>query len=171
MPKIGRNSPCPCKSGKKYKRCCGFTVHSSSASTAEPSAEAFQLMQIQMARHDAKEYRRRLMQGLGRPIISVEHQGYRLVAVGSELHWSQSWRTFHDFLFAYIRRVFSPDWGNAELRKELPQRHPLMPVSYTHLDVYKRQYLLSRRTRQDPASSTKKAPFASTMRRPVRVSR
>jgi uncharacterized protein YecA (UPF0149 family) len=21
-PKIGRNDPCPCKSGKKYKRCC-----------------------------------------------------------------------------------------------------------------------------------------------------
>lgn len=22
-PKIGRNDPCPCKSGKKYKKCCG----------------------------------------------------------------------------------------------------------------------------------------------------
>lgn len=21
--KIGRNEPCPCRSGKKYKRCCG----------------------------------------------------------------------------------------------------------------------------------------------------
>lgn len=25
QPKIGRNDPCPCKSGKKYKRCCGIT--------------------------------------------------------------------------------------------------------------------------------------------------
>ena len=25
--KIGRNDPCPCGSGKKYKRCCGATVH------------------------------------------------------------------------------------------------------------------------------------------------
>ena len=24
-PKIGRNAPCPCGSGKKYKRCCGKT--------------------------------------------------------------------------------------------------------------------------------------------------
>jgi hypothetical protein len=23
-PKIGRNEPCPCGSGKKYKKCCGF---------------------------------------------------------------------------------------------------------------------------------------------------
>ena len=25
--KVGRNAPCPCGSGKKYKRCCGPTVH------------------------------------------------------------------------------------------------------------------------------------------------
>jgi len=123
MPKIGRNAPCPCNSGKKYKRCCGFTMQSSSS---EPSADAFRFMQTQMARHDAIEYRRRLMQGLGRPIISVEHQGYRLVAVGSELHWNKNWRTFHDFLFAYIRRVFTPEWGNAELKKDFAERHPLL---------------------------------------------
>ncbi|MHC4917282.1 MAG: SEC-C metal-binding domain-containing protein [Planctomycetota bacterium] len=23
QPKVGRNSPCPCGSGKKYKKCCG----------------------------------------------------------------------------------------------------------------------------------------------------
>jgi preprotein translocase subunit SecA len=23
QPKVGRNDPCPCGSGKKYKRCCG----------------------------------------------------------------------------------------------------------------------------------------------------
>jgi len=22
-PKVGRNDPCPCGSGKKYKKCCG----------------------------------------------------------------------------------------------------------------------------------------------------
>ena len=25
-PKVGRNDPCPCGSGKKYKRCCGATA-------------------------------------------------------------------------------------------------------------------------------------------------
>ena len=25
--KIARNEPCPCGSGKNYKRCCGATVH------------------------------------------------------------------------------------------------------------------------------------------------
>jgi SEC-C motif-containing protein len=25
-PKVGRNDPCPCGSGKKYKKCCGAAV-------------------------------------------------------------------------------------------------------------------------------------------------
>ena len=25
-PKVGRNDPCPCGSGKKYKHCCGRTT-------------------------------------------------------------------------------------------------------------------------------------------------
>ncbi|OGI41843.1 MAG: hypothetical protein A2150_00575 [Candidatus Muproteobacteria bacterium RBG_16_64_11] len=25
--KIGRNEPCPCGSGKKYKKCCGTALH------------------------------------------------------------------------------------------------------------------------------------------------
>ena len=25
-PKVGRNDPCPCGSGKKYKKCCGAVV-------------------------------------------------------------------------------------------------------------------------------------------------
>lgn len=26
LPKIGRNDPCPCGSGKKFKQCCGRTT-------------------------------------------------------------------------------------------------------------------------------------------------
>jgi uncharacterized protein len=26
MPKVGRNDPCPCGSGKKFKQCCGRTT-------------------------------------------------------------------------------------------------------------------------------------------------
>jgi preprotein translocase subunit SecA len=26
MPKVGRNEPCPCGSGKKFKNCCGRTA-------------------------------------------------------------------------------------------------------------------------------------------------
>ncbi len=37
MSKIGRNDPCPCGSGKKYKRCC---LHQHEAAAAERAATA-----------------------------------------------------------------------------------------------------------------------------------
>lgn len=37
MSKIGRNEPCPCGSGKKYKRCC---LHQHEAAVAERAAAA-----------------------------------------------------------------------------------------------------------------------------------
>jgi preprotein translocase subunit SecA len=27
QPKVGRNEPCPCGSGRKFKKCCGANVH------------------------------------------------------------------------------------------------------------------------------------------------
>jgi len=45
MPKIGRNEPCPCGSGKKYKRCClGKTVPASSF-TQEDRQTALHLLE------------------------------------------------------------------------------------------------------------------------------
>jgi hypothetical protein len=83
-------------------------------------------MQLEGKRVEAREHRRRLMQGLGRPIISVESHGYRIVAIGNLLRSSNRWRTFHDFLFDYIRIVLTPEWGNAELAKPDADRHPLI---------------------------------------------
>jgi len=68
-----------------------------------PSPEALARVQLEAARQEAREHQRRLMQGLGKPIISFENQGYRVVCVGKEVRWSKSWRTFPDFLFDFIK--------------------------------------------------------------------
>ena len=48
--KISRNSPCPCGSGKKYKRCCGADVQpyaeSSQGSLSEQLAEAIKASSV-----------------------------------------------------------------------------------------------------------------------------
>jgi hypothetical protein len=36
MARIGRNEPCPCRSGKKYKRCCGLKERQAAARPASP---------------------------------------------------------------------------------------------------------------------------------------
>lgn len=35
IPKVGRNSPCTCGSGKKYKRCCGGNTNGTKDSIKE----------------------------------------------------------------------------------------------------------------------------------------
>ena len=91
-----------------------------------PSPQALARMQLECARQEAREHQRRLMQGLGRPIVSFEDNGYRVVCVGNEVRWSKAWHTFADFLLDYIKMKLTPAWGNAELAKPDAERHPLL---------------------------------------------
>lgn len=97
-----------------------------------------------IAQHEAREHRRRLMQGLGNPIISWQDHGYRLIAIGSQIRWSKGWLTFPDFLFDYIKTVLTPEWGNAELVKSEEKRHPLLRW-YQKLCVFQQAHAGSRK--------------------------
>ena len=79
-----------------------------------------------MRRHEAQEEIRRVQQGLGRPIISNIFNDHRIVAVGTTIHWSKGWKTFPDFLNDYIKKSLGSEWGNAEIKKPLSERHPIM---------------------------------------------
>lgn len=118
MNKIGRNSPCPCGSGKKYKRC-----HCSVEKMDRLSAEMLNMQR----RAEATLVQRERQQGFGKPIISAATaSGYRLVAVKNRLLHSKGWKTFHDFLGDYIKMAIGPEWGNAELAKPSSERHPIL---------------------------------------------
>jgi len=112
--KIGRNDPCFCGSGKKYKKCC--------LNKTAPEED----FSLQFARLQAQQKQIEKQQGLGRPIISIEHNGYRFVAVGSRMCYSKNWKTFHDFLFDNIKFVFGKEWGEGELKKSFEDRHPIL---------------------------------------------
>jgi SEC-C motif len=115
--KIGRNEPCLCGSGKKYKRCHGYVEQTDGA--------IIDLRKLHQQAAVAMVQRER-QQGLGNPIISAELNGYRLVAVKNRLLHSQGWKTFHDFLGDYIKMAIGPEWGNSEIAKPLEQRHPIL---------------------------------------------
>lgn len=78
------------------------------------------------ARHRAAEVIRKQQQGEGRPIISTEIDGHRMVAVGNEIRFSKRWKVFSDFLNDYMKTVIGSDWGNAEIAKPFEKRHPIM---------------------------------------------
>lgn len=118
MAKIGRNDPCPCGSGKKYKKCHLNMQPVSKQYFTSERAQQLQLM-------EAKEYQRKKQQGLGREIISADFKGQKFVAVGSELHHSPNWKTFPDFLDYYIKHVLGMGWSKAEFSKKFPDKHPI----------------------------------------------
>lgn len=131
MTKVGRNQPCPCGSGKKYKRCHGFASH---------GVNIPRQVQDAMNHHEAMRVQRERQQGLGNPIVSAEALGHRFVAVKDRLLYSKKWKTFHDFLCDYIKMAMGSDWGNAELAKPLDQRHPIL-AWYYHLCLHQQQYV------------------------------
>lgn len=121
--KIGRNDPCSCGSGKKYKKCC---LNKQSPSNQSIPAE----VKLHFEKIQALQEQIQKQQGLGRPIISCIHNGYRFVAVSvaSRVYWekAEKWRTFHDFLFHYIKTVLGKEWGSAELKKKEEDQHPMI---------------------------------------------
>lgn len=134
--KVGRNAPCPCGSGKKYKRCHGNEDgHVAGSASAIEQADLDQMHRELMAR----EKQREKQQGLGRRIVTAEFKGFRFVAVGGQLHYSKNWKTFHDFLFYYIKRVLKPEWGTAEIKKPYEKRNPILQW-YKHLCEHQRAH-------------------------------
>ena len=79
-----------------------------------------------LEQHRAAERIRETQQGLGRPIISLDANGHKIVAVGNTVDFSRAWKTFPDFLAEYLRRVLDPAWGNAELAKPFAERHTIV---------------------------------------------
>ncbi len=120
--KIGRNEPCPCGSGKKYKKCCLLSVRN-------PDKTVIPIEVVKkFQEHQRNEAEREKLYGKTRPIIHSDFKGYKLVAVGSQLHWAKEdkWKTFHDFLLDYIKTTLGSDWGNGELKKPLEERHQIL---------------------------------------------
>lgn len=128
--KIGRNDPCPCGSGQKYKKCHGSHRQGDPSKFNPSDSQSFQNIssniQNKIIEQEIIEKRRKLQYGNTRRIISADFNGYKIVAVGNQLHYSKKWRTFHDFLFDYIKNVLGPEWGNSELRKDFAERHPII---------------------------------------------
>lgn len=122
--KIGRNEPCPCGSGKKYKKCHGVELSRDALITSPTTANRKKISEKLIA----KEKQREKQQGLGRPIISTVFQKHRFVAVGRMYYYEkkEKWQTFHDFLVEYIKLIFGKKWLSSEQKKELEDRHPIL---------------------------------------------
>lgn len=119
--KIGPNKPCPCGSGKKYKRC-----HGRSGPTPFGGPIWAEAIRHSLEKNEAQKRIQEAQQGQGRPIISTKVNEHQVVAVGNQLHFSKTWKTFIDFLGHYMKLKLTAEWGNAEITKPLEERHTIM---------------------------------------------
>jgi hypothetical protein len=82
--------------------------------------------EIMAESEDIKEYRRQQLQGLGKSIDSWLDGSVRCVRVNDKVYRSPNWKTFEDFLFAFIQEKLTADWARAEMKKTIGSRHPIM---------------------------------------------
>jgi len=110
--KVGRNAPCPCGSGKKYKRCCG-TIETSSGNEDQLFRVDPKILDTAMRAMRASESIRVKQQGFGKPIITTTVGDTRFIAVKNTVHYSKEWKFFNDFLIYYMKRVVGGSWVSA----------------------------------------------------------
>jgi hypothetical protein len=113
--KIGRNSPCPCGTGKKYKQCCGKR----SAKGAIPP----QILNI-FAKDAADEQRHREHYGNVRRPRTIIAEDWRFIIVGGAMVRIPRKNTFHSFLFQHLYDVLGRGWVTSELNKQRDS-HPI----------------------------------------------
>lgn len=91
-------------------------------SPSEISPELLELLH----KKQVVEEQRIAQQGFGKPVISTEFNGRRLVAIGSEIFDVGNCKTFHEVLHVYLRGLLGEEWIKKELEKELAAQHPIL---------------------------------------------
>ncbi len=50
----------------------------------------------------------------------------KFIAVGNKLHYSKSWKTFPDFLFEFVWRLFGAEWYEIENQKNPEEQNEIV---------------------------------------------
>jgi hypothetical protein len=90
-----------------------------------PSAISPELLEL-LQKKKVVEEQRIAQQGFGKPIISAEFNGRRLLAIGSEVFDIGNCKTFHEVLPIYLKMLLGEEWIKKELENELAARHPIL---------------------------------------------
>lgn len=126
MNKIGRNEPCPCGSGKKYKKCCGNRTPA--ARTGGPPPEVIQKIVKHFKEQEIQEQERVKRFGHVLPIMAIDAWGKKIIGVGNKLYWKPSDRCKYvpDFLRDYVPTLFGSEWHEEQSAKPPDEWHPLL---------------------------------------------
>lgn len=125
--KVGRNSPCPCRSGKKYKHCCGEVSPKENILSNIPPETIAKIKEwagrVRQYEHFCKvEYPARFG-SIQHAATSLSHDGTRHVAVGNQIYKSGADTTWYGFLYDHLQEIVNPEWFWEESQKPIEQMH------------------------------------------------
>lgn len=120
--KVPRNSPCPCGSGKKFKKCCGDAVKEQQQIDFYETQAGGNVLQ------KAVEMMHRLPppRMVSRPQMQAVFQGHKVRAVRNMIHFRPLNETFFDFQLNLLFWALGEDWYNEQMRKPLAGRHVIL---------------------------------------------
>lgn len=129
--KIGRNDPCPCGSGLKYKRCCLLEDKIKIPSPSEELLKEEDLLPIIgfQPLHNPLQ---------GRPIIQTEFDGKKVRAVWNRLYFRPIAETFHEFILNVLKWTLGKTWYINEVRKPAEERHQIIKWFFSYGDFTKK---------------------------------
>ena len=107
MSKVGRNSRCPCGSGRKYKHCCLPTAETPAASAAFAGPPSVAKVAPRTPGH----------------VPSVVAQGYRHRAIWKTIYRRPAGETFHEFLANLVDWTLGQTWWKHQQALPLADRH------------------------------------------------
>ena len=64
--------------------------------------------------------------GKVKSIVHTDHKNKKFLAVGSTLYFSEKWKTFPDFLFEFVWRIFGKDWYDTESAKNISDQNEIV---------------------------------------------
>lgn len=120
--KIGRNQPCPCGSGLKFKKCCGG-INGVTSSLALPQKFTCRIFGNGTVLRNEYAKLSKVSEGLS---YLRSFRTIKLWRSGIGFIGRQSGKTFPDFLGGYIAQILGSEWGNTEIAKPIEERHPIM---------------------------------------------
>lgn len=128
MGKVGRNKPCPCGSGKKYKKCCylkDILPQNPRVTKIESTPELAELKR--KVEQENTERRKKYLEPLGIYINFVKpaiHQGKKFWTMGSRLYYERPPNeTFHEFIVFVFTQTLGEVWRQEQDALPNNKRH------------------------------------------------
>jgi hypothetical protein len=147
MTNIGRNDPCPCGNGKKYKKCHGNPLLGTPAPSLLPERQTpkppFTFRELRP--HEITPEIRRLQReipkvptdftqqfGHVRAPISAEYRGYKFVVAGNKVVFQpkEQAQFFTDILLTFVPHTFGKEWFDIEVAKPQGTQHSVFEARY-----------------------------------------